>query len=230
MNRNQPTYFAPANHRRTWSLITLRDFTLATTIIGMFVCGGANAYEGGLRDAYVTRVAAVTKHTCPTGIIVVNGARLWVKELAALYTALGGQLPQAGCYWYDRLSGAWGVDGGPTQGQIATNLVIGGPLRADASAGNSGVYVNGRELSTIELARFYQNRIPLEVGRYWMDSIGAVGREGEYASWSLADPETASSQPDEIHSLSGGGSGIIQGDCAIVSGPGYSAMSSGCSD
>src|SRR6188768_2863480 len=35
-----------------------------------------------------------------------------------------------GRYWYDKASGAWGVEGGPTLGFILPGLDVGGPLRA----------------------------------------------------------------------------------------------------
>src|SRR5262245_47402158 len=51
-----------------------------------------------------------------------------------------------GRYWYDRVSGAWGIEGGPTIGLILPGLNIGGTLRADASRGGMLVWVNGRRL------------------------------------------------------------------------------------
>lgn len=82
-----------------------------------------------------------------------------------------------GSYWYDRISGAWGLEGGPTAGLILPNLNLGGRLRADASKGNTGVFVNGRELHYWDVLAF--SRIaPVYRGRYWVDAQGNGGFEG----------------------------------------------------
>jgi hypothetical protein len=63
-------------------------------------------------------------------------------------------------------------------GQIHPNLKLGGKLKADASHGDTGVFINGRELPTQEV-QFLQQLGPVVPGRYWMDPQGVGGREGE---------------------------------------------------
>ncbi len=82
-----------------------------------------------------------------------------------------------GNYWYDRYSGAWGVEGGPTAGWIMAGLEIGGPLRADASSGNTGVFINGRELHLLDVQALMQI-VQVQQGRWWVDSQGNFGAEG----------------------------------------------------
>jgi len=82
-----------------------------------------------------------------------------------------------GRYWYDRVSGAWGLDGGPTAGWIIPGLELGGPLPADASRGSTGVFVNGRELP-VEDVLALQQITPVYRGRWWVDGYGNVGAEG----------------------------------------------------
>lgn len=82
-----------------------------------------------------------------------------------------------GQYWYDRVSGAWGLDGGPTAGWIKPGLDLGGPLPADASHGTTGVFINGRELPTQDVAAL-QRITPVYRGRWWVDGNGNVGPEG----------------------------------------------------
>jgi hypothetical protein len=77
-------------------------------------------------------------------------------------------------YWYDPVSGLWGLQGQPYAGQIAAGLQLGGPLRADASGGQTQVYVNGRALHPNEIAAL-GNPYP---GRYWLDASGRYGNEG----------------------------------------------------
>jgi hypothetical protein len=93
----------------------------------------------------------------------------------------------SGRYWYDPVSGLWGQEGGPFAGQILPDLDLGGPMRADASGGNTGVFINGRELHLMEvqyLALLFGEPVPL--GRYWMGWDGIGGPEGGPATFSLA--------------------------------------------
>jgi len=92
-----------------------------------------------------------------------------------------------GRYWYDAVSGAWGVEGAPIAGQLMPGLKLGGSLRADASRGTSGVFVNGRELTLAEVLALQQAcRSPVERGRYWVNAQGLGGRENGPASFNLA--------------------------------------------
>jgi len=116
--------------------------------------------------------------------VVVNGVALDPGTVLALEQAY--RVPvRPGRYWYDRVSGAWGLEGGPGQGLLAPNLRLGGPLRADASAGNTGVFVNGRELHYLDVAALQRCTAVLP-GRYWVDSRGIGGYEGAPPSFNLA--------------------------------------------
>ena len=65
--------------------------------------------------------------------IVINQRVLKREQVADLERRLNLKI-QAGRYWYDSTSGAWGFERGPTVGVIAAGLDL-GPLRADASGG-----------------------------------------------------------------------------------------------
>jgi hypothetical protein len=85
-----------------------------------------------------------------------------------------------GSYWYDYLSGEWGVEGRGRSGKIRPSLDLGGPLMADASKGNTGVFVNGREITSWESIRLrWATSVPR--GRYWVDYNGNFGLEGRPA-------------------------------------------------
>lgn len=111
--------------------------------------------------------------------IVINGKPLdgqemqVVRQLEQMYGAKA--IP--GNYWYDPVSGAYGADGQPMLGQLPPNLRLGGRLRANASNGNTNVFVNGRELHRTEVARL-QTCTQVIPGRYWVDSHGNGGVEG----------------------------------------------------
>lgn len=81
-----------------------------------------------------------------------------------------------GRYWYDKVSGAWGIEGGPMLGQVLPGLPIGGPLRQDASGGRTGVVINGRELHPTDVAGLRQCG-PVNPGRYWVYANGVGGYE-----------------------------------------------------
>ncbi len=81
-----------------------------------------------------------------------------------------------GTYWYDRLTGAYGIQGGPCIGIGDAGLQIGGPLKSNASAGNTGVFINGRELHPMDVQGL-QTFLWVIPGRYWMDANGYFGYE-----------------------------------------------------
>jgi hypothetical protein len=115
--------------------------------------------------------------------VLVNHSRLTDAMVTAIEQELGRFIPD-GAYWYDRVSGAWGVQGGPTLCLIRPNLIVGGPVRADASNGTTGVFVNDRELDTQDAATL-GSLIDLRPGRYWIDAHGDFGPEGGPRSGNL---------------------------------------------
>jgi|GEM_PF-3268830 len=112
----------------------------------------------------------------PTRSVVINGQRLNDETIATLERAFRVRIKD-GQFWYDKLNGSWGVQGGPAAGFIMPGLDLGGPLRADASNGTTGVFINGRQLHQIDVARLSQLG-PVYQGRYWMDAWGNMGIEG----------------------------------------------------
>lgn len=116
--------------------------------------------------------------------IYVNGVKLNLETIQSLETYYGVQM-QAGRYWYDKVSGLWGYEGGPTMGQIMPALNLGGSLKPHASGGNTGVFINGRELHPLEvryLLSVFGRVIP---GRYWLNARGVGGFEGGPPMFSL---------------------------------------------
>lgn len=139
----------------------------------------------------------------PAGVgtgIFVNGAELsgeTVRTLQQVYP-----VPIApGRYWYDRISGAYGVEGQPIGGQMIAGLALGGALRADASGGTSGVFLNGRQITFGEKAYLEQLCLtPVLPGRYWVLFNGIGGVEGAPPSFYLG-------QCPGLARQGGGGSG-----------------------
>ncbi|MBI3682882.1 MAG: hypothetical protein HY235_21115 [Acidobacteria bacterium] len=118
--------------------------------------------------------------------IVVNSKLLSDEELAALRSLARSYhtwvLP--GRYWYDSRTGLWGYEGQPAAGSILPGLRIGGALSANASGGNTRVFVNGRELHRLEVQLISRCTV-VRPGRYWLDAYGNGGYEGQPPSFNL---------------------------------------------
>ncbi len=110
------------------------------------------------------------------GRVIINGKPL-ARSIRLALVRRGVRI-RSGRYWYDRRTGAWGFKGGPTRGIITPGLRIGGRLKANASRGRSGVYINGRQIKYSE-ARYLRRLVRrLPRGRYWVDRWGNAGRVG----------------------------------------------------
>ena len=116
--------------------------------------------------------------------IIINQTALTDAEIQNLQQQYGVQLVP-GRYWYDRLCGAWGQEGGPAAGFVMPGIAAGGPLRADASAGTTGVFINGRQLHYLDVTAL-QRFIPVLPGRYWVDAAWNCGYEGGPPLFNLA--------------------------------------------
>jgi hypothetical protein len=144
--------------------------------------------------------------------VVVNRVRLTEQQITGFEQRWGVQV-RGGAYWYDRVSGAWGLDGGATAGWIMPNLDLGGPLPADASHGNTGVFINGRELNQQDVGALMQIT-PVYRGRWWVDAMGSFGAEGGPALgnlWQLA--RQRGMRPGKAWSMyANGGNNFLAGD------------------
>lgn len=109
--------------------------------------------------------------------VIVNGTALRERQLLEIQRAYGVR-PSAGAYWYDSRSGLYGLAGGPAAGFMMTGHEL-GELRADASRGDTGIFINGREIPAVEKA-FLARLLSIQpvAGRYWLDGYGNIGVEG----------------------------------------------------
>jgi hypothetical protein len=140
--------------------------------------------------------------------VIINAQPLAVEVRAGLEARYRTRL-LAGRYWYDASTGWWGVEGGPVAGLVHAGLALGGPLRADASGGHSGVFINGRQLHDLEV-RYLRTLGPVWPGRYWADAWGNVGLDGQrlpFANlYALARQRHGAAAPTQ------GGSGAFSSD------------------
>ncbi len=173
--------------------------------------------------------------------VYLNRVALDPKDVAALEKTYRVRILD-GRYWYDKVSGAWGMEGGAALGQIHPGLKLGGALRADASGGGqgnlTGVFINGRELHPQDVAALSQIVYPILPGRYWLDAQGNAGYENGPAQWNLASlaQQAAAARGggkswmyrNELTGIGAGGSGGCVYVMGSSAGSGSWSASSGC--
>ena len=109
--------------------------------------------------------------------VVINGRGLDAQQIREIRTMYGVE-PVPGRYWYDPMSGLFGLRGQPSAGFMFPGHDY-GPLSPDASGGRSGVFVNGRRLPAQEVMVFAAIwGTHIQPARYWLDGMGNVGYQG----------------------------------------------------
>lgn len=155
--------------------------------------------------------------------IYVNGVKLNRETIRSLESYYGVRM-QNGRFWYDKISGLWGLEGGPSMGQIMPALNLGGSLQPHASGGNTGVFINGREIHPLEvqyLLSIFGQVIP---GRYWLNAQGIGGFEGGPPIFNLnASAYGSASGHGYLRSTPGGAIGS-DGDCFYYNHPNGSSV------
>lgn len=108
---------------------------------------------------------------------IINGKALTEAQRAE-FVRIYGVRPLGGNFWYDPASGLWGVPGREAFGVLRPGHDY-GQLSATASAGNTGVFINGRQINMAE-AMYIKSLLGSVVpGRWWLDGrTGNFGLEG----------------------------------------------------
>ena len=184
-------------------------------------------FSTGLMLALVVSAGPLSRAGAQQGIFV-NGEPAvqadFERELARFGVPMTVAVPD-GSYWYDPMSGLWGVVGGPALGQMPPEMQLGGALAPDASGGQTGIFVNGRELHMTEAVYLQQLFGYVIPGRYWMNAMGIGGFEGGPATFSLA---AAAQQAGGSYTRRGPfGSMGSDGQCSYYMTPGGSSVMSG---
>jgi hypothetical protein len=111
------------------------------------------------------------------GEVIINNTALTKEQISKIEQTYGIK-PMPGNYWYDAKSGLYGVVGYQAYGFMLPNHNF-GLMDRNASNGNTGVFVNGREIPISEYT-IWSNMVGgwIQPGAYWLDHTGNAGYEG----------------------------------------------------
>lgn len=167
-----------------------------------------------------------------SGQVVINGRALSQPQIQELINTYGAVAP-AGRYWYDTRSGMWGIEGRELMGFLRAGHDF-GPLAANASRGNTGVFINGREINMAEAAYYQRLAGRVYQGHWWIDGRGNVGLDGNPAPvgniFAAMQQSQRNAQQGGFWKKSVDGLvGASDGNCSIVSTDSGSWETPGCS-
>lgn len=159
--------------------------------------------------------------------VTINGKLPPASELERLEKQYGQKLP-SGDYWHDARSGLGGKIGGPAEVYVPGYDF--GAVPKDASRGQSGIIVNGRELNDTEaqmlgsLFTIGQGDLAKYRGSYRLDTRGNFYKERDGALLGnlveLAKKKNKlSNRSDNFWHSKGGATGNSEGGCSYISIP-----------
>ena len=204
------------------TLLVVRGHNSPSTVATTDANGGSNASltSNGTQQGQSTGVFINEKEI----------SQAQADQLKQMY----GAAPPPGKYWYDPRSGLYGYWGREAAGYIRPGHDF-GTLSERASDGNTGVFLNGREINLTEAGFFQRLFGVVYQGHFWLDgSNGNMGVDGNPTP--LANLVAAMQRAQqsggggEYHWRDGSG-GVVggEGNCTFAAIPGAPVYSTpGC--
>lgn len=191
---------------------------------------GSMSSPGGAMNLGLSSSAAADVQS--TGIFI-NDKEISKAQADAL-KQMYGAAPPPGRYWYDSRSGLYGYAGREAAGYIRPGHDY-GTLSERASNGNTGVFLNGREINLTE-ALFFQRVFGVVYrGHFWLDgatgNLGVDGNPMPLANLVAAMQRAQGSGKDGGYSWRDGSGATItsEGNCTFAAIPGAPTYSTpGC--
>jgi len=150
-----------------------------------------------------TKSSNMTANITSTRSVQINGKAISDHDIQVFEQTYRLKIKD-GTYWYDAKTGAWGMMGGPCAGIMMAGLNVGAPMPENASHGNTGTFINGRQLHWLDVVRLRMVLPAVWPGRYWMDAHGNFGFEGGPM---LSNIWVAAAQTAQARNSGGGGGG-----------------------
>ncbi|XP_042508501.1 extra-large guanine nucleotide-binding protein 1-like [Macadamia integrifolia] len=114
-------------------------------------------------------------------LIYVNGKPLSQEELVVLQSCSNPPKNlKPGLYWYDKVSGLWGKEGQKPCSFITAELNVGDLIKLNASNGDTGIRINNREITKVELRMLKFSGVQC-AGKphFWVTADGSYQEEGQ---------------------------------------------------